>query len=308
MRRAFVRKLVELARRDRRIVFLTGDLGFMALEPFRDEFPDRFLNVGIAEQNMVGIATGLAEAGFLPFAYSIATFAALRPFEFIRNGPVLHRLPVRVVGMGAGFEYAHAGPTHHAVEDIAILRTQAALCVVVPADHEQATTALERTWDLPGPVYYSMGKDDHATIPGLHGRFRLAEVDVVCEGSDAVLITMGAIAAEVVAAAEELRRLSVRSTVALVSSFNPDPEVSLARVLARARVAVTVEAQVVSGGLGALVAQIVANRAMSCRVTSLAVSRSPDGRSGNQTGMWRLHGLDRRRIVEAVVQGMACAS
>ena len=91
MRSDFVDELVELAEADERIVLLTGDLGFMVLEPFAERFPDRFFNVGVAEQNMIGVATGLAEAGFVPFAYSIATFASLRPYEFIRNGPVAAR-------------------------------------------------------------------------------------------------------------------------------------------------------------------------------------------------------------------------
>ena len=122
MRRAFVDALVRLADDDPRVVLLTGDLGFFAIEPFIERFPDRFFNAGVAEQNMVGMATGLAEAGFVPFVYSIATFAALRPYEFIRNGPVLHRLPVRIVGIGAGVDYGHNGITHYAVEDVAVLR------------------------------------------------------------------------------------------------------------------------------------------------------------------------------------------
>src|SRR5262245_52293790 len=125
---------MELAERDPRVLLLTGDLGFRALEPFAARFPGRFFNVGAAEQNMVGLATGLAEAGFVPFVYSIAPFATLRPFEFIRNGPVLHRLPVRVVGTGGGFEYGVAGPTHHALEDVGTLRTQPGLTVLAPAD------------------------------------------------------------------------------------------------------------------------------------------------------------------------------
>ena len=133
MRGAFVKALVELAERDPRILLLTGDLGYAALEPFAEKFPTRFFNVGVAEQNMIGVATGLAEAGFLPFAYSIANFAALRPYEFIRNGPVLHRLPVRIVGMGGGFEYGHAGPTHFGIEDAGIMRVQNGLTVISPA-------------------------------------------------------------------------------------------------------------------------------------------------------------------------------
>src|SRR3984893_10959470 len=132
----------------------------MVMEPFRERFPDRFINVGVAEQNMVGIATGLAEAGLRPYTYSIATFAALRPYEFIRNGPVLHHLPVRVVGAGGAFDYGTAGPTHHALEDLGVMRIQRGMAVVAPADHQQTTSALRATWDLPGPVYYPVGRDE----------------------------------------------------------------------------------------------------------------------------------------------------
>src|SRR5579871_284842 len=115
---------------DPHVVLLTGDVGFLAIEPIAAAYPDRCINVGVAEQNMIGLATGLAEAGLRPYTYSIATFASLRPFEFIRNGPVLHRLPVRIVGMGMGFEYGHGGPSHYALEDIAALRTLPGLTVV----------------------------------------------------------------------------------------------------------------------------------------------------------------------------------
>ena len=118
MRQAFIDALCAMATADDRVVLLTGDLGYMALEPFRERFPGRFFNAGIAEQNMIGVATGLAEAGLRPYAYSIAPFASLRPFEFIRNGPVAHQLPVRIVGMGMGFEYGHGGPTHYALEEV----------------------------------------------------------------------------------------------------------------------------------------------------------------------------------------------
>src|SRR5215813_9108674 len=129
MRGAFVRTLAEIAAGDDRILLLTGDLGYMALEPFSERFPERFLNVGVAEQNMVGTATGLAEAGFIPFVYSIVTFATLRPYEFIRNGPILHRLPVRIVGVGGGMEYGHNGLSHYGLEDIAVMRAQPGISI-----------------------------------------------------------------------------------------------------------------------------------------------------------------------------------
>src|SRR3984885_2321195 len=130
MRREFVEALVEIAEHDERGVLLTGDLGFPALEPFSERFSDRFFNAGVSEQNMVGMATGLAEAGLRPYVYSIATFASLRPYEFIRNGPVVPPLPVQVIGIGGGIDYGHNGVSHFALEDVSIMRTQPGMTVV----------------------------------------------------------------------------------------------------------------------------------------------------------------------------------
>ena len=203
MRNAFLDELLVLAAEDPSVVLLTGDLGFMVLEPFAECFPDRFFNVGVAEQNMVGVATGLAEAGFRPFVYSIATFASLRPYEFIRNGPLLHGLPVRIVGVGGGFDYAHNGVTHHALEDIAIMRAQPRMTVVAAADPAQARAGLRAGHAVDGPVYFRIGKGG-APVPGLDGGFGLGRLATVSCGGDVALIATGAIAAETVRAAELL--------------------------------------------------------------------------------------------------------
>ena len=124
MRAPFIAALLELAEQDERILLLTGDLGYLVLEPFAERLPERFFNAGVAEQNLLGVATGLAEAGFLPFVYSIVPFAVLRAYEFIRNGPVHQRLPVRIVGVGGGVEYGTNGPSHYGLEDLAVMRLQ----------------------------------------------------------------------------------------------------------------------------------------------------------------------------------------
>ena len=182
MRTEFVEALVESAVADEMIVLLTGDLGFNALEPFADRFPGRFFNVGVAEQNMIGIATGLAEAGLIPYAYSIATFASMRPYEFIRNGPVLHELPVRVVGMGGGLDYGHNGVTHFAVEDIGLMRAQPDLTVLAPADADQARRAVEACADIDRPVYLRLERHSKG-VPGLEGRFTLGRAQLVGDGA-----------------------------------------------------------------------------------------------------------------------------
>jgi transketolase len=309
LRKAFIDTLSGLAAADERIILLTGDLGYMVMEPFRARFPDRFINVGVAEQNMIGVATGLAEAGFLPYTYSIATFASLRPFEFIRNGPVLHHLPVRMVGMGMGFEYGHGGPSHYALEDVGALRTLPDLTIVIPADSAQTATALQATCQLSGPVYYSLGKDDRTFVPGLDGRFALARAQVVTGGDDIAIVTMGSIAQETVAAAELLASQGISAAVIVVSNFNPDPEEHLAELLAAFPHAISVEAQTISGGLAAFVGLLIARHGLTCRLHPLAVRESPDGTTGSPADRWRKHGLDRTGIVDAALAalGVRCA-
>ena len=300
MRAAFFQTLCELAEADPRIVLLTGDLGYGAVDPFRARFPDRFINVGVAEQNMIGMATGMAEAGLIPYAYSIATFLALRGFEFIRNGPVHHNLPVRLVGMGMGFEYGHDGPTHHALEDIVALRSLPGLSIVIPADCEQTRNAVRSTAGLPGPVYYSLSKNDQLSVAGLGGRFEMGRVQVVRPGRDIAIVTMGSVSAEALAAVEELAVQGTDAAIVIVSNFHPDPDAHLAEVLAEFPHAVTLEAQTISGGLASLVAGVIATHGLRCRLWPMAVTSSPDGSSGGQPALWRKHGLDRTSIVSTV--------
>jgi transketolase len=304
VRRAFVQTLTELAAGDPRILLLTGDLGYMALEPFAERFPDRFFNVGVAEQNMVGVATGLAEAGYTPFVYSIATFASLRPYEFIRNGPVLHRLPVRVVGIGGGFDYGPQGTTHHGLEDVGVMRIQPGMTVVAPADYQQCARALRALSDVPGPAYLRLGKDDTLTIPGLDGRFELGRAQQVRAGTDLAIITMGSVAAEAVAAAELLAEQRVSAAVWIVASVQPAPADDLAAALAGVPVALSVEAHYVNGGLGSLVAEVSAERGLGCRLVRCGVQRPPDGVCGSQKFLYDAHGVSRTALVQTALRAL----
>jgi len=300
VRATFLRKLTELAHRDPRIVLLTGDLGYSVIEPFAEAHPRRFYNVGVAEQNMVGLATGLAEAGYLPFVYSIATFATLRPFEFIRNGPVLHGLPVRVVGVGGGFEYGSAGPTHFALEDIGVMRTQPGIAIIAPADYEQAGAALEATWEWKGPVYYRLGKNDRDRVPGLGGRFDPGRAELVRDGRDVLLIVVGAVAIEAVAAAERLAREGIQAAVAVVACLSPTPVAPLSELLSRWTMAATVEAHHQNGGLGSLVSEIVAEGGIRCRVLRCGISRPVDGMTGSEGFLNARYGLDGATLASRV--------
>jgi transketolase len=283
---------------------MTADLGFMVLEEFAKAHPSRFFNVGVAEANMIGLATGLAASGFIPFTYSIATFASMRCYEQIRNGPVLHGLPVRIVGVGGGFEYGHAGYTHHALEDLGIARIQPGLTVIAPADHLQASAAIRMTYDLPGPIYYRLGKRDDYVLPGLEGRFRLGRVETIRTGSDILILTLGSISAEAVKAGELLALQGIQATVCVVSSLRPAPVEDLAQLLARFRVTVTVEEHYSEGGLGSLVSEIAAESASICRVVRCGVKAMPASVCGSEACLREASGLAAEGILKSVMAAL----
>jgi transketolase len=304
VRAEFAGELVAVAREDPRVVLLTGDLGFAVLEPFAEEFPDRFFNVGVAEQNMLGLATGLADAGFLPFAYSIATFASMRPYEFLRNGAALHELPVRLVGMGAGFDYGHNGVTHYALEDVAIMRAQPSVTTVAPADADQARAALRATLDRRGAVYFRLCKEG-AAVPGLDGRFELGRAALLAEGEDVALIALGNMASVALAAAQELRQAGIAATVLVVSSFNPSPSDDLADLLDGIPLAVTLEAHYVTGGLGSLVAEVIAEHSLDCRLIRRGVEQMPRGATGSPAYLYEQVGLSAPQIARTAADALA---
>lgn len=304
MRDAFVRTITELAEKDPRILLLTGDLGFMALEPFAERFPGSFFNIGVSEQNMVGMATGMAEAGFIPFIYSINPFAVLRPYEFIRNGPIYHQLPVRIVGMGGGLEYSHQGITHYGLEDIGMMRIQPGLTIIAPADAAQASNAIRATINLPGPVFYRLGKDDKMVVPGLEGRFELGRLQVIHEGHDLLFISMGAITSEVVIASELLSEKGIACTLAVVASLNPPPIDDLVSLLKRFNIAITVEAHYITGGIGSLISEVIAEHALICRVIRCGIRKKPSGITGSQSYLQDLHGLSAKGLVKTALHSL----
>lgn len=303
LRETFIKALSDLAASDPRVLLLTADLGYTVLETFAEEHPEQFFNVGVAEQNMVGLATGLAEAGFIPFVYSIATFASLRAYEFIRNGPILHRLPVRIVGVGGGFEYGSAGATHYALEDVGAWRMQPDLCLIAPADFEQAGCALRATWDLPSPIYYRLGKNEKAKVPGLRGKFELGRAQLVREGGDLVILAMGGIAIEAVDAADMLSLEGIEAAVVVVASVNPAPVDDLAAVLRRFPLAITAEAHYRVGGIGSLVAEVIAERGIKCRLERCGVRTGTRGVSGSERFLNSANGISSAALA-AVARGM----
>jgi transketolase len=304
MRNAFVDTLAEIAEGDPRIVFLTGDLGFMVLEPLAERLRGRFVNVGVAEQNMVGVATGLAEAGYTPFVYSIATFASMRAYEFIRNGPLLHSLPVRIVGVGAGLDYGHNGVTHYALEDVAIMRAQPEMTIIAPADPAQAVTALRCSLELPGPIYFRIGKSS-SPVAELDGRFELGRLNRLVDGEDVAIVALGSMAGEALQAADRLALQGISASVAVVASVQPAPCDDLAEMLAEVSTVATVEAHYRTGGLGSIVAEVIAESGLRCRLMRHAVRSMPRGVTGTLSFLNGFYGLSAEALTESIAAALS---
>ncbi len=304
MRKAFVEALCALAADDPRVLLLTADLGWSVLEPFARRFPDRFLNVGVAEQNMLGVATGLAREGHVPFVYSIATFASMRCYEQFRNGPVLHGLPVRVVGIGGGFSYGHAGPTHHGLEDLTIARTQPGATVLCPADSAQTRAVIRATADLPGAVYLRIDKNEYPDIPTLHGAFALDTPVLVRPGGGVLLLCIGSIVHEALKAAELLHEQRVAASVAVLAHLGFRGSPALVRLLQAYDKVVTVEEGSIAGGLGSLVGETIAQHGLRCRLAMQGVRVPFLEHSGSTEYLLRQHGLDAAALAERALNAL----
>lgn len=291
MRTAFAETMLDLAAEDPQVVLLTADLGFGVLEPFAQKFPDRFVNVGVAEANMIGLATGMALDGWRPYVYSIATFASMRGYEQIRNGPVLHQLPVTIIGTGGGFAYGHAGITHFALEDFAILRALPGMTVIAPADPPQTRSAIRAAAALPGPVYFRVGKGGNPTLPALGGRFRLSEVECVVEGKDLLILATGSMVPAAVSAAQLLERQGIRAAVGVAATIHPAPKESLQRLAEPFPLVLAVEEHFTVGGLGSMVAEALSERPVRPQLLRIGVNDMGGGVGGSAEYLRQLAGL-----------------
>lgn len=298
MRKQFVATLTELATADERVVLLTADLGFMVLEPFAQRHPDRFFNVGVAEANMLSLAAGMASEGYIPFCYSIATFASMRGYEQFRNGAVLHELPVRIVGIGGGFAYGSAGFTHHALEDIALMRVQPGVGIVAPADDAQVDRALRDHYARSEPMYLRLAKETQSH-PELEGRFRWGHLETIGDG-DIAIVALGSMAGVALEARRRLLAEGVRTVVAVAASIAPAPSEDLAALLATKRACITIEDHRPIGGLGSLVAEAIADHGLGVRLVRRGVIDRIGETSGSEAFLRRRNGLDVEGLIAAV--------
>lgn len=269
MRYTFVKTLIAEAKKNKSIMLLTGDLGYTVFEEFRDKFPDRFINVGVAEQNMMGIATGLALDGKIVFAYSIAAFSTMRPFEQIRSNIAGHNASVVIVGSGAGLSYGTASITHQAVEDISLMRGIPGMTVLCPADPVETDWATRMSIKIKKPVYLRLGKKGEPVLYNKTPKLKIGQGYVLKEGKDVAIFATGNIVANTLEAAKMLEKEKIQACVISMHTISPIDKKIIQDFSQKFRLLVTIEEHNITGGLGSAVAEVMAedkNKAKLLRI------------------------------------------
>lgn len=255
MRSVFNKTLLDLARADDRIFMVLADIGYGEIEQFAETFPDRYFNVGVAEQNMTGVACGLAMEGNISVTYSIANFPTLRCLEQIRNDACYHNANLKIVIIGGGLAYGSLGMSHHSTEDLAIMRSLPNMVVVAPCDFAEATAATNAMIAHDGPFYYRCGYKKEPEIHKGPIDFRLGQAIQVRDGRDITLIFTGTIGNQVTLAAEEVAKEGIQCRVISMHTVKPIDREAIIAAASETGGLITVEEHVLLGGLGSAVAE-----------------------------------------------------
>ncbi len=296
MKKAFVSHLCAYAQAHEDLYLMCGDLGYGVLNPFREQFGERFINAGICEQNMTSVAAGMALGGKNVFTYSIANFPTLRPLEQIRNDVAHHDANVTIVAVGGGFSYGPLGMSHHATEDLAILRALPNMTVFTPCDPEEAGAATDLAAKTPHPCYLRLGRGGEPSIPHIRKDYRLGGASVLREGKDLAILCAGAIASEALAAAEQLSAAGIDCDVRSFFTIKPMNEAAVLEAAKRYPLLVTVEEGNVTGGFGSAVTEICAAAGAQTRVVRMGLQDEYTNVIGSQAYLRDTYGLSAAKL------------
>lgn len=301
MRDTFVRTLVELAKQDKNIELITGDLGFGVLKPYYETVPDQFTNAGIAEQNMTTVAAGMALEGKTVFTYSIGNFPTLRCLEQIRNDCAYHNANVKIVCVGGGFVYGSLGMSHQATEDLAILRALPDVVVMAPADLVEAEECTKALVKYPGTAYLRLGRGGEKRIHDKIENFQIGKAVKVHDGEKVAIFSTGAIFEEVTAAYEELKEKGFNPAVYTFPTVKPIDKDTIEEVAREFELIVTCEEHNIVGGFGSAVAEVLAEmKDKKAVLMRIGLNDEYSVRVGNQKYLRQQYGIDNEAIVRKI--------
>lgn len=303
MRDTFVRTLIELAKEDKKIELITGDLGFGVLKPYWEQLPDQFTNAGIAEQNMTTVAAGMALTGKIVFTYSIGNFPTLRCLEQVRNDCAYHNANVKIVCVGGGLVYGSLGMSHHATEDIAIMRALPDVVVMAPADLVEAEECTKALAKYSGTAYLRLGRGGEKRIHEKIDNFHIGKAVNVNDGSRIAIFTTGGIFEEVKEAQDVLVDAGYAPAVYTFPTVKPIDKEVIEKVASEFEWIVTCEEHNISGGFGSAVAEIMAEmKSKKASLLRIGLNDEYSVRVGNQKYLRRQYGLDAQSVSERIIR------
>jgi transketolase len=300
MRKAFINTLIQVAKTDSNLYLLTADMGYGLVEPFAEKFPKQYINVGVAEQNMIGVATGLALDGKRVFCYSIGNFPTMRCLEQIRNDVCYHNLPVCLVSGGAGLWYGNLGMTHWAVEDIAVMRVLPNMTILSPCNASEMRGLVEGIHEYNSPCYLRMTRE---TEPSDNEMFPSNEKP---EGSifSVVIIATGTLAYDAVNAVSILAGYDIQASVINVRVLKPLNQQTILDAIQNARLVITIEEHSRIGGLGSAVAEVLAGMKQHPPLVRLGTGDEYPDRAMSYEELLKFHHLDVDGIVKEVLDAL----
>jgi len=302
MKKTFIEALTELAKKDKNIYLLTGDLGFSLFENFAKEFSDRFIDCGVAEQTMAGIAAGLALSGKKPYIYSIVPFVTMRCFEQIRNDICYQNLDVKIIGIGAGFSYGALGSTHHATEDISIFRSLPNIVILSPADSVEAKELILQSYKKESPTYIRLDKSENFLI-NPKTKIKISEPNIVKQGKDGIIITTGACFGETLKAHEKLKNAGYNLELISLHTLKPINEELIIKEITNKKYLFVIEEHKEIGGLTSLVSELIAKHNINnLFFKSIALPIEYKTLIGKQTFLKEYNNLDEMNIYKKILE------
>jgi transketolase len=299
MRTAFFKKLERMYADNSDIVVLTGDLGYKLFDEFRAIDQKRFYDVGVAESNMIGLASGLALCGKMVYCYSIVPFLVMRPFEQIRNDVAYHNLDVRLVGAGGGFAYGLEGITHHGLEDIALMRTLQNMTIVAPADRFEAERIAELSFHHQGPMYIRLG---HTNEPAVHDHkpdIEIGKASVLLEGKDVALLSYGRTVSICSKAIDLMSGDSIKPSLINMHTIKPLDTEAICEIFKNNDLVLVVEEHISEGGLGSAIAELAADMDYRRKVRMVGIDGTKRY-TGRADYLRERHGLSAESLVELI--------
>ncbi|MFQ5861544.1 MAG: transketolase family protein [Candidatus Brocadiales bacterium] len=300
MRNTVINRIAKYAEEDKSVFLVSGDAGFGVLDKYKKCFPDKYLNLGVAEQNMISFAAGLGLAGYNVFVYNIIPFVLYRCYEQVRNDICYQRLPITLIGIGSGVTYAPQGITHYGVEDIAIARTLPNLVILSPSDPVEAEKCAEFAFKSDRPVYIRVAKRGE---PAIHknGIESITEPIVIKEGEEVALLFHGSISYEVITALGNLQSLPMLISIPMIQPLN---FTSLLKKLKNVHTLITVEEHFVEGGLGSVISEWLTKERLPFRLKRLGIKNEFIHAIQSNSGMRSIYGISSASIGKAVTEAL----